>query len=376
LIKVAKELIFFLVFHFFIGYRIIDILSEISFMEKSVVPSSYVVASLWSALDVLLICIVVNTLATFSLIMLRTILCINFTKRLRFDVASGQKSIIQGMTSKIDLLKHLAFYDFSLMTNESKWRRNDFFALSQPGGHPHNWKGLKKACLDQIQDFIQQLLDSSQAAQPSENKNSAGVTTAEIPKSQPVLYSAGRNLAISEVTKTNVQPIHQISNNNNKTGESKDILSKIPLGGNYLVKILKSIKEKCSNNALINASPDAGVRAVFAKSQVVIWAVEGLSHLISFSISEDRYGVVQKDLSEVISILFALEKTINKHKGVTITSRKNRFETRDQQLKQELRTSLKSSIYRIVNAYGDHLDSISIPTEWHKKLHSYKTFHE
>ena len=276
LIKVAKELRFFLVFHFFIGYRIIDILSEISFMEKSVVPSSYVVTSLWSALDVLLICIVVNTLATFSLIMLRTILCINFTKRLRFDVTSGQKSIIQGMTSKVDLLKHLAFYDFSLMTNESKWRRNEFFALSQPGGHPHNWKGLKKACLDQIQDFIQQLLDSSQSAQPSENKNSAGVTTAEIPKSQPVLYSAGRNLAISEVTKTNVQPIHQISNNNNKTGESKDILSKIPLGGNYLVKILKSIKEKCSNNALINASPDAGVRAVFAKSQVVIWAVEGI----------------------------------------------------------------------------------------------------
>ena len=64
-----------------------------------------------------------------------------------------------------------------------------------------------------------------------------------------------------------------------------------------------------------------------------------------------------------------IPQTINKHKGVTITSRKNRFETRDQQLKQELRTSLKSSIYRIVNAYGDHLDSISILTEWHKKLH-------
>ena len=43
-------------------------------------------------------------------------------------------------------------------------------------------------------------------------------------------------------------------------------------------------------------------------------------------------------------------QTINKHKGVTITSRKNRFETRDQQLKQDLRTALKSSIYRIFNA--------------------------
>ena len=77
----------------------------------------------------------------------------------------------------------------------------------------------------------------------------------------------------------------------------------------------------------------------------------------------------------LIELIFFFQ-TINKHKGVTITSRKNRFETRDQQLKQDLRTALKSSIYRIVNAYGDHLDSISIPTEWHKKLHSYKVFHE
>ena len=32
--------------------------------------------------------------------------------------------------------------------------------------------------------------------------------------------------------------------------------------------------------------------------------------MISFSVTEDRYGVVQKDLAEVISTLFALEKVI------------------------------------------------------------------
>ena len=88
------------------------------------------------------------------------------------------------------------------------------------------------------------------------------------------------------------------------------------------------------------------------------------------------FWLYQNNCLNYFSFFKFIPQTINKHKGVTITSRKNRFETRDQQLKQELRTSLKSSIYRIVNAYGDHLDSISIPTEWHKKLHSYKTFHE
>ena len=88
------------------------------------------------------------------------------------------------------------------------------------------------------------------------------------------------------------------------------------------------------------------------------------------------FWLYQNNCLNYFSFFKFIPQTINKHKGVTITSRKNRFETRDQQLKQELRTSLKSSIYRIVNAYGDHLDSISIPTEWHKKLHSYETFHE
>ena len=56
-------------------------------------------------------------------------------------------------------------------------------------------------------------------------------------------------------------------------------------------------------------------------------------------------------------------QTVDKHKGVTISSKKNRLETRDLQLKQELRAVLKSSIYRIISTYGDHLDSLPLPTE-------------
>ena len=127
----------------------------------------------------------------------------------------------------------------------------------------------------------------------------------------------------------------------------------------------------------------------------------GLSFLISSSINEDRYGVVQKDLPTIIATLFTLQKvnhemslskifqsstnslyfyfflqTVDKHKGVTISSKKNRSETRDLQLKQELRTAIKSSIYRIISTFGDHLDSLPISSEWHKKINNYKLFHE
>ena len=69
-------------------------------------------------------------------------------------------------------------------------------------------------------------------------------------------------------------------------------------------------------------------------------------------------------------------QTVDKHKGVTISSKKNRSETRELQLKQELRTAIKSSIYRIISTFGDHLDSLPISSEWHKKINNYKLFHE
>ena len=270
-VQVVFQMRWFILFYFFIGYNIVDVLSELLFLEPSVSPSAYVVSNLWSVLDVILICIIVNTLVKLSIVLLRTVLCINLSRRVRF-VTTGTKSITQGMISNNALLSHLAFYDFSLLTSESKIRRNDFFALSQPGGHPHNWNDLKKACLDKIGDFIKQLTDS--APQNPTNSISTAATVQE-PKSQPVLYSAGRNL-VTETPKTtkNIQTPQNNNNDPNDKKDSKNLLSKIPFGA-YPVKALKAIKDKFSNNVFINSAPDAGVRAVFSKSQIIIWAVEG-----------------------------------------------------------------------------------------------------
>ena len=54
----------------------------------------------------------------------------------------------------------------------------------------------------------------------------------------------------------------------------EEILSKSALAS-YPVKVLKAVRDRFSNNALFSATPDAGIRSVFAESQIIIWAVEG-----------------------------------------------------------------------------------------------------
>ena len=75
-----------------------------------------------------------------------------------------------------------------------------------------------------------------------------------------------------------------VNNDKKETQNKVDFLAKIPFGA-YPIKMLKTIKEKCSNNVLINSAPDSGVRAVFAKSQIIIWAVEGKLFKIIWSFS-------------------------------------------------------------------------------------------
>ena len=69
---------------------------------------------------------------------------------------------------------------------------------------------------------------------------------------------------------------------------------------------------------LLITKPLSQVRAAFAKSQLVIWAVEGLSNLISASVFEDRFGVVQKQLPKILAAMLNLQQTVERHKVVLL----------------------------------------------------------
>lgn len=351
---------FYGLYIFFFGSSLESTLSELLRINL------YKSTSLWNHLMVFWQCLLLSSLVTFTIKLLRTVISIDFTKPVLFPTL-GDKSLSKALISDCDLLKHLAYYDFSKMASSSFQRRAEYFVLSQPGGHPHNWNEISDKCLAVLDDFGKRLNEAlpnaRQPVQPAKEEPAA-----------PVLFSTTNNNARPLATKAKPES----KKDNNKDGATNSGVQELMLQkarASFPVKLFNQAVDKLNKNALFNTAPDAKARCVCAQSQIIIWAVEGLSHLITASIDEDRFGVVQKDLSKVIIALLTLQQTVERHKGVTVTAKKNRFEP-FLQLKQELRVAIKSSLYRITVAFGDHLNSVALPLEYQKRISNYQNFLE
>ncbi|KAM9845107.1 nucleoporin NDC1 [Aulostomus maculatus] len=57
------------------------------------------------------------------------------------------------------ILKFLALQDLAQLSQHSPLQRSEVFTLSQPGGHPHNWNAISKACLLLLTELTQKLIN-------------------------------------------------------------------------------------------------------------------------------------------------------------------------------------------------------------------------
>ena len=434
--EVGLNLHWFCILYYFLGQKVELCVSDLLHVEHRIyyeesMPMSFT-DTFWYYITLLFHTWTMNALLIFNMGILHTIFSINMTKRIRFPITSRHMTSLNdasniflmeamksdGTKSKFkessSLLKHLAFQDFAdLAAAQSKMRRAEFFTLSQPGGHPHHWNEVRTRCLDTIAEFSQDLEQASKPAVVSPPNipssiqfASQGTTASNGAAATPTMVRLRRlggpqspipdGRGIGQVTSTSsgIQELiparlgsatlQQYDNISPKThlvrvDEEKTVLSTL---GKYLIgpeKIAAALTTASSIFSMPGGGSlgDSGIRLVYAKSQVVIWAVEGLAHLVAASIAEDRYGVVQKDLPKVLEALLLLQQTVERHrKGTTATARKNRFETRDLQLKQELRVALKSSLFRICVAFGEHLDALPLAPELRKKINNYQSFAE
>ena len=68
---------------------------------------------------------------------------------------------------------------------------------------------------------------------------------------------------------------------------------------------------------------------------------------------------------------------MEKHKGLLLSVHQDGSrDLRDVQLKQELRSALKTSIYLVCNAFGDHISEVPMAQEHRQKIESFKNFME
>ncbi|MCJ8740464.1 hypothetical protein PDJAM_G00059140 [Pangasius djambal] len=346
-------------------------------------------------------------------------------KPYRFPVQSSfaedaEECLPKVLTEKsVLVMKFLALQDLALLSQHSPSRRQEVFSLSQPGGHPHNWNAISKECVSLLSDLTQRLVahhdavaSNGRAKPPSErsdarsSSSSSSVTsgTEDLPQTPrhsalirtpgsvfgsavrgvnspltapftpdptaPFSSPALRPLLSPQVAPRSwlgsVQSPHVTRRNpklwsmstdsqtNGSPPPSPDPAPK-PAGEqkpSFLSQWLQNRKEQL---------PEASSQALFADSQAHIWALEGLSHLVAASFSEDKYGVVQTTLPSILSSMLSLQEAVDRHFKLPHASSKpaktscSLGDSTYKTLRFALRAALKTAIYRISTTFGEHL---------------------
>ncbi|XP_062436836.1 nucleoporin NDC1 isoform X1 [Rhea pennata] len=148
----------------------------------------------------------------------------------------------------------------------------------------------------------------------------------------------------------------------------------------------EQIKNFLSKRVLImyffSKHPEASIQAVFSDAQMHIWALEGLSHLVAASFTEDQFGVVQTTLPAILNTLLTLQEVVDKHFKLPHVSSKpprisgNLVDTSYKTLRFALRASLKTALYRITTVFGEHLNAVQVSTEHKKRLQQFLEYKE
>ncbi|XP_023608557.1 nucleoporin NDC1 isoform X10 [Myotis lucifugus] len=148
----------------------------------------------------------------------------------------------------------------------------------------------------------------------------------------------------------------------------------------------EQIKNFLSKRVLImyffSKHPEASIQAVFADAQMHIWALEGLSHLVAASFTEDRFGVVQTTLPAILNTLLTLQEAVDKYFKLPHASSKpprisgTLVDTSYKTLRFAFRASLKTAIYRITTTFGEHLNAVQASAEHQKRLQQFLEFKE
>uniref|UniRef100_A0A8K9XHC1 Nucleoporin NDC1 n=1 Tax=Oncorhynchus mykiss TaxID=8022 RepID=A0A8K9XHC1_ONCMY len=273
----------------------------------------------------------------------------------------------------------LALQDLALLSQHSPSRRLEVFSLSQPGGHPHIWTALSKECLSLLSDLTERLVahhdtvaTNGRAKSQSTGSNKRSTTSSEGSGSYNALSLSLKNAAFRKCSDfvpyfitpqgalspgfSSIQSPHVMRRGpklwSASTGEGQ------PRGHTWLILPMDYFLTHCCLSLQL---PEASSQALFADSQVHIWALQGLSHLVAASFSEDQYGIVQTTLPTILSTLLLLQEAVDRHFKLPHTSSKpghcscSMGDDSYKTLRFALRSTLKTAVYRITATFGGHL---------------------
>ncbi|GAB0099945.1 Nucleoporin Ndc1 [Sergentomyia squamirostris] len=273
---------------------------------------------------------------------------------------------------QVPVIQDLACQDLFMVANGcDPSRRKDIFTLSIPGGHPHNWKAIITQCLELVNNFNQKLTKSIEGLQlePIVPTKAAFVkpTATEIAdKIHQVQQFEGFRIHRS----TNPQDFP--SNYDPKVSSStfytlQDLRRIIT---NYTTSLKKSLLNYPGIHFLFSEKPFEEMFFHLRHSQRVLWIVQAVAALAEKSIEEDKFGVVQNDLKDIIRTFLRLKISLDKIGNVMLGERKV-----DRNY-LALKCAIRRSLYRISNTFAPYFGDLMLSEADLKALTPFITYKE
>lgn len=265
--------------------------------------------------------------------------------------------------SNLPIIQNLACLDLYNLSQQSRIRRQVLFALSQPGGHPHNWNLLVQNVLklfSEYMDLLNNLIEkfdgtvkhSSQIIEPEKN------IQAHI--QSPKQFVGMRNMSmisdvgVTDLVELTMEPIPVFT-------FQKHVVEK---GKQKFREIISFIKVFFGINYLFEVVPQASIQKVLASGQVIIWCTQAIAELACASLTEDQYGVVQKDLPAIIMSLINLKMNMDKLNKVPSLSRKFvGHEDYGFKMKGAVLSAVKRSLFIINHRFGNYINELPLNKE-------------
>ncbi|XP_058788837.1 nucleoporin NDC1 [Phymastichus coffea] len=279
----------------------------------------------------------------------------------------GNICLSDALAMDIPILQKLGYLDLINIAQKDKNRRAVLFTLSQPGGHPYNWNSIYGKCMTLLKNFCNGInaACSTQKEQEPIIKNPI-----------PILKNSGTGKPHTYHMRSLVSPA---------TPCSAKIEEKQVPAESFITQYLKKMKESVVNYLLskrlisfIFAEQfESKLRHVFNEAQAVIWAADSISSLAAVSLEEDPYGIVQKDISEIIKVFLSLKQSLDKLQKLNVSIRKPVSD--DRFLKQTLtglRSAVRRSLYRIISHFRNYIDDLALSPGVADQLQPFFTYKE
>ncbi|EGI69334.1 PREDICTED: nucleoporin NDC1 [Acromyrmex echinatior] len=280
---------------------------------------------------------------------------------------SSETTLIDVLSmDKIPIMQHLGYLDLVTLAQKEKMRRSILFTLSQPGGHPYNWNCVVQKSTKLLEKFS---LDLNAISIKSQDQSCYSTLTARVPPVQQSKYIYHMRKLVSDTAPISV---------------SEDV-REAPYSGSFIQKFIKQKKDaftayllsKPLINYIFGEQDDNKIRYALQNGQLVIWAAEAISSLTVFSLSEDSYGIVQKDVPVIINTLLSVKQALDKLSKSAMLARKMQADDKlIREIFTSLRSAIKRSLYRIVTNFEPYINDLSLELSIIEQLQGFLNYKE